>query len=120
MARRRVVAGLAVLVGIALTVFALWPCGPRPGGETFELVRVGMTRSEVEAAVGGPAGNYCGRQEIPLLVSGITDLPERWIAHDSNLVVYFDDSAVACAVYVSDPSPDNRSPARRLRDRLGF
>jgi hypothetical protein len=103
---------------LAVCLFLFWPSGPKPCRATFELVQVGMTLAEIEAIVGGPPGAYCDRPEIPLVVTGVTWSPERWVAHDSNLIVYFDSSQIARRVIMTDPRPDDRSPVERMRDRL--
>jgi hypothetical protein len=53
MRRRRIVVGL-VLLALAGVAVVFWPRPPRPCLDTFDRVRVGMTREEVYATVGEP------------------------------------------------------------------
>lgn len=50
-----VLAGLAVL---AAGAFVLWLQPERISQENFDRIRVGMSRAEVEAILGGPPGDY--------------------------------------------------------------
>jgi hypothetical protein len=56
---------LAVLaLTVAGTVAFLWP-RPRVTKESYERIKLGMTRREVEAVVGGPPGDYTGGPTLP-------------------------------------------------------
>jgi hypothetical protein len=78
MKRKRLLVVLFALVALAVagTVAVLWP-RPRVTKESYERIKLGMTRGEVEAVLGGPPGDYtngptrAGRLE-----------PEEEIAHD--------------------------------------
>ena len=83
--------GLAVCALIAVCVWK--NAQPRPCRATFERVRVGMTREEVEATVGAPPGDYTPsgafvlRTEDRLAVVGVgiwlTDHADLWVRFDA-------------------------------------
>src|SRR5437016_2926295 len=49
---------LAALAVLCLAVWLLWPGPAAINLENFERIEVGMTLHDVEAILGGPAGNY--------------------------------------------------------------
>lgn len=95
--------GLAVA---ALVVAVGWTHSkPRPCRATFERVREGMTREEVEATVGCPPGDYTTPGAIVLrpMRSG-----EAWVTHvcwvcdEAELILLFDDDGRVLKPYVHD------------------
>ncbi len=64
---RWAVAGPTGLALVAFAAFVLWPRPDRVTRENFNLLRVGMSRAEVEAIL-GPSGDY--RTGPPSCVSG--------------------------------------------------
>jgi hypothetical protein len=71
--------------------------------DRFERIRMGMTENEVEAVLGGPAGNYAKGDVVVLCRShrvlaphpdGIE--PKKWTCDEAIIFVYFaDDKVVA-------------------------
>jgi hypothetical protein len=61
MTRKRLFLVLAALAALAVagTAAVLWP-RPRVTKESYECVKLGMTRREVESIVGVPPGDYTG------------------------------------------------------------
>jgi hypothetical protein len=58
---------VGVTAGLAVLAVGAWLFWPRPSSITEEnddKVRVGMTREEVEAILGGPAGNHGFQERI--------------------------------------------------------
>jgi hypothetical protein len=57
--RRLLLFGLAAgLIVLAVGTWLLWPQPTAITEENYGKIRVGMTREEVEAILGGPAGRY--------------------------------------------------------------
>jgi hypothetical protein len=57
--RRRLLLTLAVtLTAVVLGAWLLWPSPSAITEENYDRLRPGMTLEEVEALLGGPAGNY--------------------------------------------------------------
>jgi hypothetical protein len=92
---------------------------PKPSRETFERVRIGMTRAEVEAVVGGPHGYYApGELDCDLHRCwqhlGVRSTYDGWVSRDGELLVLFE-AGVAQDVKVLDVvySPLDRAAVRR-------
>src|SRR5437763_435590 len=122
MKRRRVrwilVATASVL--IALAIVLLWPPPEsRPSRATFEQVRVGMTRAEVEATVGGPPGYYALGSDMSRRSFG-EFLYDRWVCDECQLLVLFEEGR-ALEVHICEvlmvPRP---SPWERFRGWAGL
>lgn len=119
--RTRLLVGLAILaLGIVVAAAALPESTPRPGRATFEKVKVGMNRAEVEATVGGPPGlyedgGYIGRRGEEMLGC------DTWVTDDGELLVQFSADGTASGVHIWDTillRP--RTFFTSLRARLGF
>jgi len=100
--------GLAVA---ALAVAVGWTHEkPRPCRKTFERVRVGMTRAEVEATVGGPPGDFSSADWVsrPFRIPGGEAV---WIYDEVELNVWYADDGRVSKVSVG-PSFCFRQPSR--------
>lgn len=117
---RLTVGGTAIVAAVVVALLFLWPTGPRPCRATFELVREGMTLEQVAATAGGPPGRYSDGYEHIVETGGRYPRAVQWVAHDANLIVWYDGDGVANSVLVAEPMPDNRSWLQWLRGRLGF
>jgi hypothetical protein len=90
---------LAAGAAVGMVAAVVVPPGPRPGRAAFDRVRVGMTRAEVRAAVGGPPGDYAGGSRGPYTCFPQNHLPDghlpweysQWYADDAMLLVAFRD-----------------------------
>lgn len=106
--------GLAV---VALAVAVGWTHNkPHPCRNTFERVRVGMTREEVEATVGGPPGDYSSAGwKPPLFSSGIRfEGDAEWTCNADQLQVWYTDDGRVREVSVG-PSDYHHLPSRPER-----
>jgi hypothetical protein len=131
MTRRRLLCGLLLLsVVLACGAGALWIANGRKVTRVrLERVKKGMTREEVIRTVGGPAGDYAGRDVI---LSGFPGrslgFPGRsldyqtWVCADGELLVLFDDAGVAIEVAVLDVEDPLGPPTltERIRRWLGL
>jgi hypothetical protein len=129
MTRRRLFlfAALAAL-GVASTVAFLWP-RPRVTKESYERIKLGMTRPEVEALLGGPPGDYTSGprrptddkfvqdvredvREIWLRPGGTMLLPrhERWQGDAGDLGVSFDPAGRALEKYFLPYEREKQTP----------
>lgn len=82
----------AVLVAlVAGTLTVLWHPTPRLTREHLELVREGMSRQEVEAVLGGPAGDYTTGP----IREGPGPFATAWYGHGSIHETWVTDTGVA-------------------------
>jgi hypothetical protein len=127
-------AALAILLLCAAAVWFLWPAGPSITVETYERLRPGMSRSEVEGMLGGPGGT---RQGFVLWMDNRTcfmgpgeDLLNenreqpgiKYWYHDTGIVVvrFDDDDCVAAKQFLSVPESSRRQRLRKLREWFGW
>jgi hypothetical protein len=116
---KRRYAAVVVIVGLAVTVVATWPRGPRPCRATFEQVLEGMTFAEVCATVGGPPGDYA-RGDV-ICSSMVYEKGSAWWTDDAELCVHFDAQGRADLVSVGGVISFRKpSVIERLRDWLGL
>jgi HAMP domain-containing protein len=124
--RRALLAALSVVAAVSTAAAWFWPSPPtRPCRETFERVRVGMTVTEVTAAVGGPPSRLVGfpapwANNTP--PAWVNNRPREsnyrvWIGSDSILEVHLADGRVERVVVT-----DRDAPTRwvRLRRQIGL
>jgi hypothetical protein len=127
-------AAIATLVLCAAAAWFLWPTGHRITVETYERLRPGMTRGEVEDALGGPGGT---RQDFsrwlnnrsPTTGSG-TDLLnehrdqpgiEYWYQDGGVIILRFDsDGRLADTQFLQMRVSTSRQRVIRLRERIGW
>jgi hypothetical protein len=96
--RRLLLFGLAA--GLIVLAVGNWLLRPRPTAiteENYGAIRVGMTLEEVEAILGGPAGNYGFRVERIVQTHDDIDVPRlaecrylQWIDSRQMVGVQFD------------------------------
>ena len=124
MTRRRLLCGLLLLsVVLACGAGALWIANGRKVTRVrLERVKKGMTREEVIRTVGGPAGDYAGRDVILSGFPGRSLDYETWVCADGELLVLFDDAGVAIEVAVLDVEDPLGPPTltERIRRWLGL
>ena len=123
MTRRRVICGL-LLASAVLACFAGWfviANARRVTRSRFEQVKKGMTREEVIRTVGGPPGDYAGRDVILSGFPGRSLDYETWVCADGELLVLFDDAGTATEVAVLDVEDPLGPPTltERIRQWLG-
>jgi hypothetical protein len=123
MTRRRLLCGL-LLASAVLACFAgglMIANARRVTRSRFEQVKKGMTREEVIRTVGGPAGDYAGRDVILSGFPGRSLDYETWVCADGELLVYFDDAGTATEVVVLDVEDPLGPPTltERIRQWLG-
>jgi hypothetical protein len=84
---------LAVTLCLWLSGLLVWLTlpGPRISQTSFEQIRPGMTRAEVEAVLGVSAGNYTGGRVK--IVHGVPpdDGYAEWVGEDVAVLVWLDD-----------------------------
>jgi hypothetical protein len=129
MTRRRVLllGSVAVVVALAVAVWMVWP---RPGvtWANAAKIREGMTRSEVEAILGGTPEQHPPPKDDPNITGfrpiGTFDVivGEQWFGREVVVIVRFDDAgkverAQTCELV--GPVPDNTF-LRRVRLWLGL
>lgn len=108
MRRTRWVTGaVGVLVAVVLAVALTWyATRPYPCRATFERVKEGMTRAEVEATVGGPPGDYSGGRAFPRRAWADSWAPDpggtSWVAVDGELMVWFDPAGTVTRTDIED------------------
>lgn len=98
--RRRLLWLAAALAAVLLGAYALlWWTAPRVTGANFERIEVGMMLAEVEALLGGPAGNYADDELVfgsyPELFEGwpndrLSDDYREWLGPDVAILVKLD------------------------------
>jgi hypothetical protein len=92
--RRLVLLGVpAAVVAVALVVWLLLPRGTAITRGNAAKIQPGMTRAEVEALLGGPAGDYtAGRYAAapePVAVGGPSF--SEWLGEECSVMVSFDE-----------------------------
>jgi hypothetical protein len=106
---------LIPLAIVLMLTGALFPLlSPRPSRVTkanFGRIEMGMSRSEVEALLGGPPGDY---RTLPATVSTATTwnaalvagTEESWLGDEGNVVIYFDAGGVRSFRFeAAEPTP---------------
>lgn len=96
-------------VGVAWYATRPYPCRA-----TFERVKEGMTRAEVEATVGGPPGSYRSEFHPDLIEDG------SWFTDDADLYVWFGDDGRVVQTHVHVGEMQSPTYLTRLRKRLGW
>jgi hypothetical protein len=133
--RKLAVAFLALallLVGTVLPLVMPWHC--RVNRATFERLKVGMTRAQVEAILGGPPGDYQTRPSVPpgeFDLARVTELSEqvwpteRWAGDQGDISVRFTPGGVVADVQFTAVAPYSPSPLElalwrleRMKERL--
>lgn len=124
---------IAAVVLCAAAAWFLWPAGHPITVETYERLRPGMTRPEVEDVLGGPGGT---RQDFsrwlnnrsPTIGSG-TDLLnehrdqpriEYWYQDCGIIVLRFDSDKVADKQFLQMRVSTPRQRVIRLRELIGW
>jgi hypothetical protein len=124
MTRRRALCGLLLASAVlACSVGVLWNANARKVTRArLEQVKKGMTREEVIRTVGGPAGDYAGRDVILSGFPGRSLDYETWVCADGELLVLFDDAGTATEVTVLDVEDPLGPPTltERIRQWLGL
>src|SRR5262245_16377053 len=88
------VAALGLVVSIAWLWFA-WP-RHRLSQDSFDKIKAGMTREEVEAILGCPPGDYATQAGFsvsmgpPGALDALSCTRERWVGNEAIITVWFD------------------------------
>jgi outer membrane protein assembly factor BamE (lipoprotein component of BamABCDE complex) len=98
MRRRYLLFGLlAAMIALVAGTCFLWPRTSAITEENYAKIRVGMTREEVEAVLGGPAGNYGFYSERIVQTRDDIDVPRlaecrylQWIDSRHMIGIQFD------------------------------
>lgn len=104
---RRMLAGLALTLLLAVGAFALWPrtaAAPGITKENFDRIKAGTSRTEVEAILRGPPRNCTTKRTAFELLPTALDVfapspgpPSVWEGDGGMIQVFFDDSGRATA-----------------------
>src|SRR5262245_1191144 len=124
MTRRRALCGLLLATTVlACGVGTLWLVNARRVTRSrFERVKEGMSREEVIRTVGGPPGDYAGRDVILSGFPGRSQDYETWVCADGELLVLFDGAGTATDIAVLDVEDPLGRPTltERIRRWLGL
>jgi len=107
---RRMAVGLgAFLVALVTGTYLLMPPSKQINTRSSRRIEIGMTRSEVEAILGGPAGDHRSPPLRPPDEAILAQLPpgERWQGDRHSVYVTFDaqDRVVAVTGFYPGPMP---------------
>ena len=107
--RKRRLVGQAALASLGALGLALWLLWPRTAinQTNYERIRVGTTLAEVEAVLGGPAGNYASRPvgEISIPPFEGSDRSESWLSDEHEILVRLDANDRVTAAYLFPTVP---------------
>jgi hypothetical protein len=121
--RTLLIVGPVALI-LACGVAALILSGPRVTREKMEQVKVGTTREEVIATVGGPPGWYSSGNngdDLVLMPRGLGYFEhEQWVCDEGELQVYFHEDRATDVLVWDVWSFDRPSLLSRLRSALGL
>jgi hypothetical protein len=87
------VLAVSLLVG-AGAIIAFRPLPPPIDRASFDRIKVGMPKREVEAILGGPPGNYTTKTVISSPRRGVLSEPgnkQSWLGNEGMVLVRFDD-----------------------------
>jgi hypothetical protein len=115
--KRRRIVPVCIILAFAVSILALRvagrgpvPCPVDVRPETAERLEVGMTEGEIEAILGGPAGDYRTRNDIGYffgLVGGYSNTlheldkatEKQWNTDQYSVLVFFDPHGKAARIY---------------------
>jgi hypothetical protein len=91
--RRLLLLGVpAAVVTVALVAWLLWPRGTANTRENAAKIQPGMARAEVEALLGGPAGDYtAGRYAAAPEPVAVGSPFSEWLGEECSVLVSFDE-----------------------------
>ena len=117
---------LILLGGAAVTALAFWLCSPPAhhiNGASIDQIQPGMSESEVEKMLGGPAGDYSGGRTVV----GVLDISvsvggsfKEWVAEEFAIGVSFDEHGKVVYATPLHVVPTGASFFERLRRQLGI
>jgi hypothetical protein len=116
---RRMAVGLGVVLAVLVAVWCLlMPTPPRISTYASRRIAPGMTRGQVEAILGGPAGDYRTPPLRPADEALRTPLPpgDRWQGDRFSVYVTFDAADRVVAVAGFHPSALRPSWYRALQE----
>jgi hypothetical protein len=93
MTRRKKLLSFGISAGLVVVVyFAFRTSAPKHNinGASFEKIKQGMTLAEVEAILGGPAGDYTTRPTISECDGRLGPGDKEWVSDDAAISVWFD------------------------------
>jgi hypothetical protein len=116
--KRRIILSAAILaltlavISLAVSKTGSDPCPVDVRYETFSILRDGMSEKEVEATLGGPAGDYTTGPNISFVGTRGGLGPRHWVTKKQwktdkfIIAVYFDSQAtVVWNSYIEPPAP---------------
>jgi hypothetical protein len=122
MRRKWKLVAVIVLTGLILTfVLPAWLRGPQINKDSFDQIKRGMTRQEVEAILKRPPGDYTDRRVNRIADYAVcgAEIPEwsyrEWIGDDGIIILAFDEEGrVGYTQFIAV----DHWPERTYRERL--
>jgi len=102
MRTRRFMLGITALALLGIAGFFSWKRFKERGKditwENYERIHDGMTRSQVEAIFGVPAGDYRTRDPEPITfqTAGVEGTLRAWLGDEGYALIWFDESDEVC------------------------
>jgi hypothetical protein len=90
MQRRLLLVVLAALAVVFVCLLVLWPRPDRITREKFARIHRGMSRTEVEAILDGPPGDY-STEPVEEIFAGNIWLGDRWLGDEGVIDIVFVD-----------------------------
>lgn len=118
--RRRLLIGLALLVAVVIVCYLFWPSSSGSPWEQVDAVRVGDTRTQLYATLGGPPGDYrrSSSAGVPLAEHEQQVGAEMWSSDGGMVYVWLDKDDRVTRIHRL-PSVKT-SFLRQVRNKLGL